>query len=154
MGQIGQWIDQECKASPDVMREVLRRKWGNLGTFFDHDIKECGCLIGTYEVVRGTTAEERHDLTNQSFRALCGFGEPTGKIRIGWRVFNLCFHMRKGRMLTPRREQAEVVRLLKNRIRRSLGISVTELIAEIDPSASSRDTSLSSSFLVQGTVEA
>lgn len=131
MGQIGKWIDQECKASPDVMREVLRRKWGNLEVFFDNHTKGCGCMVGTKAIVAGDS------LVEHPFRGIDGQKLYTPRMGrdcdVGAGVRDLIFE-RGDPSRVPRRKQAEVIRLLKNRIRRSLGIPLTETIVEVDPS--------------------
>jgi len=120
MGQIGRWIDEKCCFEPERMRRVLERRWGNLATFVDDD-KRCGCMIGSY-ALDGASWFTRHmpgDL-NQRIRATLADRDR----RIGWRVFWLTL-ARGGNTIGVRRKRPDafVIRLVKQRIRKALGIA-------------------------------
>lgn len=101
MGMIGRWIDHTCKREPQVMRRVLNRAWGPLASLYTDDGK-CGCLIGSYNLEGGVQEwPERIDML----------------------VWELTTYPRGGGPWPTKRPDASVIRLLKQRIRKSLGIA-------------------------------
>ena len=116
MGMIGRWIDQKCAKEPDVMRRVYRRKFGDLGAFVSLD--GCaGCLVGSWSIERGDQ------------RSHFGIGPDA---RVGYEVAGLVdfyrwgasrSHCPKSARMSLESANQRVVRLLKQRIRKSLGIA-------------------------------
>jgi hypothetical protein len=128
MGMIGRWIDDKCRREPEVMRHVLNRSFGPLKQFVTADQK-CGCLVGSYGLVRGDDwAFSRTYETGDT-----GGAPPKGTWyshpwrstrRVGIHVAQLCFL--KGNIGAARKRPDEfVVRLVKQRIRKSLGLAPT-----------------------------
>jgi hypothetical protein len=89
------------------MRRVLRRRFGPLDYFVLH---QCGCLVGTYALVRG-------DMWTRT--SSCPPGEELRDIGVA--VANLTDYQRPNGAYHRKRLDAVVVRLLKQRIRRALG---------------------------------
>lgn len=134
MGMIGRWIDKKCKREPEVMRHVLDRKFGNLERYV---VDGCGCLAGSYGLARGDEWATHSTL-----------GAPSDVLAVGFAVAQLLM-WRGNRNYVPgrdgnlsklryKRPQAFVVRLLKQRIRKSLGIAPENRPASIR--AHSRET--------------
>src|SRR6266850_4597754 len=110
MGMIGRWIDKKCKHEPEVMRHVLDRKFGNLERYV---VDGCGCLAGSYGLARGDEWATHSTL-----------GVPSDMLAVGFAVAQLLV-WRGNRnyvldALRYKRPQAFVIRLLKQRIRKSL----------------------------------
>ena len=118
MGMIGRWIDERCAEEPEVMRRVLNRKWGSLSEFFDGN--KCGCLVGTYALCREATV-------GAAYKLLSGHRLH---YMIGVNAWRLVWHRRKRLLALPMttwsEAEAYVVRLLKQRIRRALGLAIHE----------------------------
>ena len=114
MGQIGRWIDARCAEEPEVMRRVLNRKFGDL-TYFISDGGACGCLVGSWMIVRHEPGTYPADTVarNIGVRVL-GLTQRSPKILSDGT--GLCSLGRK-------RPDAFVVRLVKQRIRKALGIT-------------------------------
>ena len=106
MGMIGKWIDERCQAEPAVMRRVLNRKFGPLESFFTND-HTCGCLVGSWALARGDTDYAYDD-------------EAT---RVGIAVAGLTEYGGFSADVRHKRPDAFVIRLLKQRIRRALGLA-------------------------------
>lgn len=122
MGMIGRWIDEKCKHEPEVMRRVLNRKFGPLNRFITED-KKCGCLVGSWALESGQ---------------LAGYAPSSGMAQ---RNYDIGLHVNALTMSPPSRRryvrnrsycspisrspetERRVVRLLKQRIRKSLGIA-------------------------------
>jgi len=124
---IGRWIDEKCRTNPDIMRRVLGRKFGDLQDFIGDDGK-CGCLVGSWELENGHWSG--HD-PETHFRS-------EEESDIGYMVHALTLPYRHGVMPRSRiyrhhalngrkRPDAFVIRLLKQRIRKSLGIHPVEV---------------------------
>lgn len=106
MGAIGRWIDERCQAEPDVMRHVLNRKFGDLGFWIEPNGK-CGCLAGSWVLERGETLA----MDGQGHR----MPAPDSVVEtIGLAVSHMDCHFA---------DQAITIRLLKQRIRKSLGLA-------------------------------
>lgn len=105
MGMIGRWIDEKCKTHPDVMRRVLGRKFGHLSQFIQLDDDKCGCLIGSWGIESGTRTAWEHPYRPALL---------TEEYVVGCRVMSLT---------NWRRPDALVIRFLKQRIRKSLGLA-------------------------------
>ena len=118
MGQIGRWIDEKCRTEPEVMRRVLNRKFGNLELYLDgHD---CGCLVGSYALVKGeawTTLRQGHAAPPEGRDAAVGVAVAELTDYRGCSTEHAC---------ERKRPDAFVIRLLKQRIWRALGLSMVE----------------------------
>lgn len=117
MGAIGKWIDARCAEEPEVMRRVLNRKFGPLNHFVSADDK-CGCLVGSWLI-------ESHQLPAQR-------GPKAGTLerKIGLKVYGMVYYRPRISewgisLLNNRRRRSEgsVVRLVKQRIRKALGLT-------------------------------
>lgn len=120
MGMIGRWIDGKCQSHPDVMRRVLGRRFGDLGVFIEdtEDGVRCGCLIGSWGL-------ERDASWTRTIR------EPINGVEtdVGCKVFRLTQGYSTalgGHYAGRKRRDPFVIRLLKQRIRKSLGLSLVE----------------------------
>lgn len=114
MGAVGRWIDETCRREPEVMRHVLNRSFGPLNYFIGPG-GDCGCLVGSYGLVRGDSWVNNIESHN---------GPPRGtKARAaGLRVGQLCY-LKGNNKAVRKRSDEFVVRLLKQRIRRALGLA-------------------------------
>ena len=118
MGQVGRWIDARCAEEPEVMRRVLNRKFGDLGTFVELDGR-CGCLVSSWMLERDASIDRRtyHVVLDANRQAE----------RVGYAVAQLCDWAGKNareRQGTWRKHpDAFVIRLVKQRIRKALGIA-------------------------------
>jgi hypothetical protein len=112
VGAIGRWIDARCAAEPEVMRQVLTRRFGDLSCFLDwEDGRRCGCMVGTYGLIR----------RDRWVREYVHPAMDSEDFQVGVRVEELTvLNHARGR----KRHDAEVIRLLKQRIRKALGLSV------------------------------
>lgn len=96
------------------MRRVLNRKFGDLGMFFERD--QCGCLVGSWAI------EGHKELKS-------GGGRPADLIAeaVGEQVNDLTISHAKCMRFSPKRWSKRtdefVTRLIKQRIRKSLGIA-------------------------------
>lgn len=117
MGMIGRWIDEKCRTEPDVMRRVLNRKFGQLTHWIGADNK-CGCLVGSWAIERG------------DYRPAQSLGLEIPEIAIGCRV--CAVGERRGGPMT--------IRLIKQRIRKSLGLAPREVLMGADHSSTGRET--------------
>lgn len=132
MGLVGRWIDEKCKSHPDVMRRVLGRRFGELAVFIEADGK-CGCLIGSWGIESGEVAQPDR-WVKAEFRNYGMLLVPTLSTEdaVGGRVNNLTYC--RGSSCRPRkRPDAFVIRLLKQRIRKSLGLAPMREIAPTVP---------------------
>lgn len=122
MGMICRWIDERCKAQPEVMRRVLGRRFGTLAQFAEGD--KCGCLVGSWELesigrVIGFDTRSRID-THVGY-AVSALTKPyTTPSPHGIQAFRDFPHLGSPNVKRP---DAFVIRLLKQRIRKSLGIA-------------------------------
>lgn len=126
MGQIGKWIDAKCQSRPEIMRRVLGRKFGDLSQFFGVDGK-CGCLVGSWELESGRgrysmerTKEDEH-VGNLVYSLTRRYQSPA-ETAPQWSVEVRYPHL-FGEDLNPKRPDAFVIRLLKQRIRKALGLA-------------------------------
>ena len=118
MGMIGRWIDEKCRTHPAAMRRVLGRRFGDLQKFSKDGH---GCLIGTFELeTLGLVQLGRSQADQRVGYAVAtltrSYATPSQGLAAVYRAFPHFCGRRK-------RDDAVVVRLLKQRIRRSLGLA-------------------------------
>jgi hypothetical protein len=156
MGQIGRFIDKACDAHPTLMRKVLDRPFGTLGSWIDFDEvgEACGCLIGTMALCAGYDADrpcgdddcERDDASDdgsavQYVTALMG-EQPWQRellaIDVGYRVADVARRLgrRSGSDQFPWWEatpesDAMTAELIKRRIARRLGVTYARPVVEV-----------------------
>ena len=97
------------------MRRVLNRKFGDLDSFIEQDGK-CGCLVGSWMIERDPSTNRYNVLdadrdakyVGYAVANLCDYGGDGARDRLGaW----------------EKRPDAFVIRLVKQRIRKALGIT-------------------------------
>jgi hypothetical protein len=134
MGMIGRWIDEKCRTHPAVMRKVLGRKFGDLNVFFDDD-RNCGCLVGSWEIESNTDSlgrpEVDEEIGNRVSAMTYQYASPPRHGQSWQREYP---HIASGERKRP---DAFVIRLVKQRIRKSLGLAP---VRENRPDAASRET--------------
>jgi hypothetical protein len=123
MGMIGRWIDQKCQTHPEVMRRVLGRRFGTLAQFAEGD--KCGCLVGSFElesmgrIVPFSERSHPDVYVGYAVSALTkSYATPS---KWSEQVFRDFPHFNGH----EKRSDEFVIRLLKQRIRKSLGIAPT-----------------------------
>jgi len=127
MGAIGRWIDEKCASEPGVMRRVLGRKFGDLRAFVDDEGK-CGCLVGSWGIESGAIwAVQRAEFGHR-------IAQDETAYDVGSAVFDLTLRYIPGhdyRSMNRKRPDAFVIRFLKQRIRKALGLAPSRRETEV-----------------------
>ena len=116
MGMIGRWIDERCKAEPEVMRRVLGRKFGDLGEFIGADDK-CGCLVGSWLIESGRVNEWYESYHYNPLQLLYRAES------VGLEVAGLAGRLKDRLGIGEEAADKIAIRIIKQRIRKSLGLA-------------------------------